>query len=142
SCTLEPLPPTSRQQTSTPRRSTWLKSGYRTSSLWPDLRSGNMPAAIAGKSENRRTDRPMDRLSLSVRDVVGILLILATIIFNYATMTGRADNLQQRIAAIEGRYEREVVPRTEHVQMNLRLEERLGRIELQLNQLLARDGRR
>lgn len=83
--------------------------------------------------------KPMSKdhgsVNVSIRDMVLLAATLAGWAFNYATLSSRVNADEKAIIDLQQRYEKEVVPRTEHVEMNRRLDERLGRIETDIGEI-------
>lgn len=85
-------------------------------------------------------------VSVSLRDIALITLTLIGWAANYATLSSRVTADEQTLAQLQSRYEREVVPRSEHIEMNKRLEERLAQIDNELQninrQMVSQNSRR
>ena len=78
-----------------------------------------MPTAKPAKEKHSPQRRYMEvnRFSVSLKDII----LLVTIAMSYAVM-------QYKINDLQARYEREVVPRAEHLQMNAVLDQQLQSI--------------
>lgn len=75
-----------------------------------------------------RKKSDIDMKGISIRDAIyigGLLLSMGTI---YGIIGSRISTLETNLAQTNQRYEREVVPRSEHIQMNAVLEQRLQAI--------------
>lgn len=73
--------------------------------------------------------------ALSIRDVIQIGILLISMGTIYGIMSNRLATTESNLQDFQRRYEREVVPRAEHIQMNAVLEQRLSAIiESQKNQ--------
>lgn len=72
--------------------------------------------------------------------IITLLVVFASLVFSYATLTSQLADVNRRLAELSARYYEEVVPRREHLQMNKNLDDRLERIERELqtlNQILS-----
>lgn len=78
-------------------------------------------------------DKPPAKFAISLRDAIWIGALLVSIGIQWAQNSATKDDL----ATFKLRYEREVVPRGEQVQMNKVLEERLGGIQDKLLDIKA-----
>ena len=83
----------------------------------------------------KKTMKESGSVNVSLRDIALVTLTLIGWAANYATLSSRVLADEQAIAQLQSRYEREVVPRSEHIEMNKRLEERLGQIENELQNI-------
>jgi len=89
----------------------------------------------AKATEPKKTMTQPASVNVSIRDLAIVAVTLIGWVANYAALSSRVAAQEQAIAQIQARYEREVVPRSEHIEMNKRLEERLGAIETELQNI-------
>jgi hypothetical protein len=73
----------------------------------------------------RQADR---RGILSPALALNIAIMLVALGTTYGILSSRISGMEKDMLAFESRYEREVVPRSEHLQMNAVLEQRLQSI--------------
>lgn len=69
-----------------------------------------------------------DVKAISMRDAIYIGTLLLSMGTIYGIMNNRVSTFETGLAQLNQRYDREVVPRSEHVQMNAVLEQRLNAI--------------